>query len=236
MEFSKKYRIIVCLFSIFILCLFYIFSHEVKQGFLKKVDFDTTVKLQERIDTSSRLRLSATVGNVLEGSTFFSSPEVSLVAVGILTLLALIDIRNKKVRLRALLIPILLGFLILGELYGKNVVHHPAPPYFMIKNPTTIFPKYYVNEQFSYPSGHTARAVFLGITCYSVFIIHNSIFKRKKLYILLAVGVISYIFMVSISRIYLGHHWLSDVIGGGLLGAGLGLLTLTFNSPIIDEQ
>jgi undecaprenyl-diphosphatase len=115
----------------------------------------------------------------------------------------------------------------LAEIYGKNVVHHPAPPFFMIKNPTSIFPKYYINDQFSYPSGHAARAVFLAILVYGLAMkqcVNRTM--RKKL--LLLVGVLGlYVGFVSISRIYLGHHWLSDIAGGILLGGGTGILALT---------
>ena len=204
-----------------LLLMFYLFSREVKGGFLKKVDFDTTVKVQERIDTSSRLRLASIVGDVMEGTTFFASPEVSVGAIILLTLFAF-----SKIKLRAFVIPILFGLLVMGEIYGKNVVHHPSPPFFMIKNPSTIFPKYYINNDFSYPSGHASRAVFMS------FLIWLFIQRKMWLGIMLAI----YVFAVSISRIYLGHHWLSDILGGALLGGGLGLLTAGLISPIIDKQ
>lgn len=158
------------------------------------------------------------------------TPTPSIIVAAILTLVALIDFKKKKLRIRALIIPLLFGAVVLGEMYGKSVVTHPSPPFFMIKHPTTIFPQFYVNEQYSYPSGHTARAVFFGFCIYSLFILHDSKFKNKKLHMLAALGIMAYISMVAISRIYLGEHWLSDVIGGGLLGAGLGLLNAAVNS------
>jgi membrane-associated phospholipid phosphatase len=216
--------------------MFYIFSREVKRGVLKTTDFATTVKIQEKIDTSSRLRLASIVGDVMEGSTFFASPEVSVVAVLLLTAFAVVDIKRKKFRLSGLIIPILFGLLILGEIYGKNVVHHPSPPFFMIKNPTTIFPKYYINDQYSYPSGHAARSIFLGLVFLSLVFQHvPQWIQSKKRVALLGVLVGFYILIVSVSRIYLGHHWLSDIIGGGLLGASMGLLTMAIISPIIGR-
>jgi membrane-associated phospholipid phosphatase len=226
MHLLRNTHILLLSFGFILLISFYQCSRMARDGFLKDADFAVSIKIQERIDGSSRLRLASIVGDVMEGSTFLASPELSIVFVGFLTLIALIDIKQKKIRLRALLIPILFALLVMGEIYGKSVVHHPAPPFFMIKNPTTIFPKHYINEQFSYPSGHVARAVFLGITCYSLFFIHNSLFKRRT-HVLVAVGIICYILIVSISRIYLGHHWLSDVIGGILLGSSLGVINIS---------
>lgn len=202
---------IICLF------IFYLFSREVKQGFLKQTDFNTTVKIQERIDKSSRLRLTSIIGNVMEGSTFFASPEASVVIVLILFSFAFYDWKQKKIRWESILILVLFTLLVGGEIYGKSVVHHPSPPFFMIKNPTTVFPKYYINESFSYPSGHAARAVFIGFVLYSIVWI-------KKLKMCMLLGILGYILLVSVSRIYLGHHWLSDIIGGALLGSGFGLL------------
>ncbi len=206
--------------------VFALFSREIKQGVMRDADFAATIKLQERIDNSSRLRTARLVGEVMEGSTFLASPEISVIAVLGLTALIGWDRKKKRIRWQAAVIPVLFALLVLAEMYGKSVVHHPAPPFFMIKNPTTIFPKYYINDEFSYPSGHAARAVFLGIIFYSIFMIHDSLFQKKKMKILATIGIIGYIGLVSISRIYLGHHWLSDVLGGWLVGGGFGLLAV----------
>lgn len=206
---------ILCI-AIFFLVFFYGFSREVKKGFFKQTDFNFTVRIQDRMPKR--------FDEVWEDAAFFVTPVFSVVFVGLLTIVAF-----RRGKFRAILIPLLFGLLVMGEIYGKSVVHHPAPPFFMIKNPTTIFPKYYINEQFSYPSGHTARAAFLGIVFSSLLITHSSLRKKKKLCRVLSLGIVGYICMVAIGRIYLGHHWLSDIIGGGLLGSGFGLLTVYFN-------
>lgn len=215
---TKKTRLGYLFLAIVLIFSFYLFSREVKRGFLKQTDFNFTVVLQNHV--------SARFDGLWETIALPVTPAPSVAVVGLLTIAALVDFRKKKLRIRALIIPLLFAALVLGELYGKSVVHHPAPPYFMIKNPTAIFPQFYINEQFSYPSGHTSRTVFLGITLFALLASPlPEWMKRKKRMIILTGSIVAYIAAVAIGRIYLGHHWLSDVIGGGLLGAGLGLLT-----------
>ena len=195
---------------IFILFSFALLSKFEDQQFIRSMDFAATVKVQDRIDKSAHLRLASLVDNVMEGSSFFAGPEFTSIVVLIFT-----GVAFRKKRWRALLIPTAFILIVLIELYGKSIIHHPSPPFSMIKYTTSIFPANYINEQFSYPSGHTARAVFIAIISWMLF-------HRKKW---LGAGLAFYILLVAVSRIYLGHHWLSDVIGGGLLGIGIAMFS-----------
>ncbi len=196
-----------------ILLAFMLFSRAIKRGAMRQLDFAVTVKVQERIDHSSRLRLARATGEIMEGATVLGSPGVSIILTIFITLTTVI--KRRRWRLVALIIPIAFGLMTMAEIYGKSVVHHPAPPFFLLKNPTTIFPTYYVSENFSYPSGHAGRALFLAIVLLAI--------TKKRGWAILVLG--GYVGLISLSRIYLGHHWLSDVIGGWLLGGGSGLLT-----------
>ncbi len=84
-----------------------------------------------------------------------------------------------------------------------------------------------VHTPYSFPSGHTFRSVFLlGIwyqwTGYQYIPSNKKVLTQKVMIFLLMIAV-------GVSRIYLGDHWLSDVIGGFLLAA-IGLL-LAFQPP-----
>lgn len=221
----KRHQLFIV--AIVLIVCFTLFSRYLMRGGLKNFDFAVTVKLQERVDSSSRLRLARMVGETMEGSAFLASPL--LTTIGVLTVTVFAGFKRKKYRIVVLLIPLLFGLMTLGELYGKSVVHHPAPPFFLLKNPTTVFPKYHILEGFSYPSGHAARAVFFAFTA--------SFLVKKKLLTAIVFGI--YVGLVGISKIYLGHHWFSDIVGGLLLGSGFGLLTsvafLTYNRQAMSD-
>lgn len=73
----------------------------------------------------------------------------------------------------------------------------------------------YLEPSFSFPSGHATIAMTLyGFIIY--FVWRTEKYWRKKLNALFLGGGI--IIVVSFSRLYLGVHYLSDVIGGLLLG------------------
>ncbi|MCX2741297.1 phosphatase PAP2 family protein [Pontibacter anaerobius] len=86
---------------------------------------------------------------------------------------------------------------------------------------------YYAVEHFSFPSGHaTTSMVLFGMLAYFLYRHLDVPWHRK----LLAAIAFILIVLVSFSRIYLGVHYLSDVLAGLLLG----LLWLLVGISIVE--
>lgn len=70
----------------------------------------------------------------------------------------------------------------------------------------------------SFPSGHTAMSV--AIFGFWAVIVARDLKNVRKRWIPYVVAI-SYIFLVAVSRLYLGAHWLTDVVGSFLFGTFL---------------
>lgn len=68
---------------------------------------------------------------------------------------------------------------------------------------------------YSFPSGHALAATIFFILLLYIFWNTDRSLSRKSFYVAVTVVII---LVASISRVYLGVHWMSDVVGGMLLG------------------
>lgn len=92
---------------------------------------------------------------------------------------------------------------------------------------------------FSFPSGHATVSAVAYLTG---GLIMAEAHKQRRMRILIMTGAVIITMLIGISRVYLGVHWPSDVIGGWALGTGWALLWWTvmhyyFNrTPIRDSE
>lgn len=89
----------------------------------------------------------------------------------------------------------------------KPLFHHPRPTEALIAIP----------DSYSFPSGHALAASALYIT---LALVASATERRARPRRVLLAGGIAVALLVAWSRVYLGVHYFSDVVGGLLVGTG----------------
>jgi len=93
----------------------------------------------------------------------------------------------------------------------KVLVARPRPPDFSL-NPADMFP---MVDQYSFPSGHVLFfVVFFGFIAYLAWLHQGG---RVRIFVMASCGLL--ILLIGFSRVYLGAHWASDVLGSYIIGA-----------------
>lgn len=100
------------------------------------------------------------------------------------------------------------GGSLLMTVAGKNLIGRVRP------DQAEAVPPY--EHSASFPSGHTLNAVaVVGVIAYLLILRRQT--RRAR--VLIALGAVVFAITVGISRVYLGHHWFTDVLAGWVLGA-----------------
>lgn len=206
----KNKKILIILGSVFLL-LFVFFTWIVKKDGFTQFDFDTTVRIQNHIPKKYDMFLS-----------FLSL--VGSFEIMITVLIITVFFRRKILGLITFFLFFIAHVL---EIIGKMFLTHPGPPFLFFRyNIPFLFPSSYVQPGSSYPSGHSLRIVYVSIILVYLSLISKRLNKPIK--IILSVFFSGLLFLTLVSRVSLGEHWTTDVIGGSLLGASMAFFTLLF--------
>ena len=138
------------------------------------------------------------ITSIFKSITFLGS------TLGVCSILLLVFIINKdKKRALYQILAVFLAY-ILDESV-KLIIARPRPTLINLVTEKT----------YSYPSGHTMVGfVMYGIIIYCI--LHSNINKHKKILFCGLLGILSLV--IAVSRIYLGAHFATDIIGGYAFG------------------
>ena len=159
--------------------------------------------------------ISNDMTNVMQFITFFSDPIWCI----LLSCLIVLLVKNKKIS-KAFLLNLICVFLLN---YLLKIIFARSRP---------IDINLIVETGFSFPSGHAM--ISLGIYGFLIYLLLSSD-KNKISKIIGTASLILLIFLIGISRIYLGVHYATDVIAGFIISASYLLLFIRFIYPKIKD-
>ena len=178
------------------LTLFGLLARWVRKHPVSTRDIAFTRALQQR---DSRLLRYAALS-----FTFISSPKIMM---PVMVPVALI-FWKKKLRLAAVMLTVLTLVNEVTKLWIKRIIDRPRP------NPVLVHVYKSAHGQ-SFPSGNAVSAITFWGWLLAMGLIHLKGRARKLLLLIPALIII----LIGPSRVYLGDHWASDVLGGYLLGS-----------------
>ena len=122
-------------------------------------------------------------------------------------------------------------FIIILNLLNDVVLNNVLKLIFKRERPIDIM---LVEESgYSFPSGHTMVAcIFYG---FIIYLVNKSKYTKKTKIIINSILTIL-ILLIGVSRIYLGVHYATDVIGSYLIGIGYLIIFIHFVEKYLDKK
>ena len=114
----------------------------------------------------------------------------------------------------------LLGSLVFNNMIVKNIVARPRP-YRMIETLTILIPE---PGEYSFPSGHTSSSFAAGVVLYLML---------PKKY---GIPAMVLAFLIGISRLYVGVHYPTDVLGGMVMGTLIAVSVVKATEKILIKR
>ncbi len=145
--------------------------------------------------------------NIMLAITLLGQKQIILPVIFVLTTWFLFT-----QRMRAALHTLALGlFAAVSAFILKSIIQSPRP-----------WGIFHNSDGFSMPSGHVtlATTIYMGIA----FMIATPMSPQKRWMIYLPAAIVA--FAVGISRMYLGAHWFTDVLGGWLLSTAILMIVI----------
>ena len=140
--------------------------------------------------------------------------------LSIATIALLLLIKNKKIGLSIFSNIVIIT--ILNQLL-KRILRRPRPTEFRIVEETG----------YSFPSGHSMVSMaFYGYLIYLIYRYIKNKYIKWSLIVLLSILIC----LIGISRIYLGVHYTSDVLGGFLLSISYLVVYISLIKKILSEE
>lgn len=138
----------------------------------------------------------------------------------IFTLAVIIFMKNEKIEL-SIALNLIVATIINTSL--KNILQRPRPTQYRLIDETG----------FSFPSGHSMVSMsFYGFLIYLIF----KYIKNKKIKIISITLLSILILSIGASRIYLGVHYTSDVLGGYLLGVSYLIIYTSLMGKFLEKE
>ncbi len=198
MNMERKRLIIWNVVSVAFLVAFFLLLSNINTSGMKAFDEAVYNSLYKASWLTSLMKVITHLG---DGAT--------LVGIALLSFFVLRD------KFNAIAISLDLSLISLVNHTLKNVIKRPRPDGFRL----------ILIDGYSFPSGHSATSfAFYGFLIY--LIIKNS--RNKIVKVVTVVTLAAVILGVGISRVYLGVHYASDVIGGFLFAAFFTMIFISF--------